>query len=490
MLPAAYAQLSVRRVRQRGVLRQHRAHAAIGLFRRRSRQEAAVASVVARHRGTVLPVLAADPDACRRALRQSLLAVACGIGLVVICAQRGADRLRTRLRPSICRSPAPGNCWQAQHSPAAGVRLGQTAIGEQLARRPSASCWSRSPPSSSIPAARFRAGGPSCRLLGGALLLSAPQAWGCRHVLASPAMVWIGLISYPLYLWHWPLLVFFALIKFAPLTLLERGLIVGLSIALAWATYRFVEIPFRFGRPSPARLLSLGGGMALIAVAGAVVVENRGFDFRLPDEIRGMTEVATQSSKWRVHQCLIDLSRETSFADDCVDRGRRPLILLWGDLDRGRPDARLAQGPGKPRLRHRAVYLELLHPGAQHRCGGHAELPRHQRQGVVARPRTQARYRAAAFDLGPLSRRRGRYRGGAEAADQCPRRRAGFGAVVETRAAERGAALFHAASSSDSAAVRPRRSRRVGCEIARQARAVPAPNSFRCGTPCATPTAA
>jgi peptidoglycan/LPS O-acetylase OafA/YrhL len=182
-------------------------------------------------------------------------------------------------------------------------------------------------------------------VLGGALLLSAPHAWGCRHVLANPVMVWIGLISYPLYLWHWPLLVFLALIKFAPLTLLERGLIVGLSIALAWATYRFVEIPFRFGRPSPAKLLGLGGGMALIALAGAVVVENGGFDFRLPDEIRGMTQVTTQSSQWRVHQCLIDLSRETSFADSCVDRGRRPLILVWGDSTAGAlmPGLRKAQ---------------------------------------------------------------------------------------------------------------------------------------------------
>jgi peptidoglycan/LPS O-acetylase OafA/YrhL len=182
-------------------------------------------------------------------------------------------------------------------------------------------------------------------VLGGALLLSAPAAWGCRHVLASPAMVFIGLISYPLYLWHWPLLVFFALIKFAAPTLLERGLIVGLSFVLAWATYRFVEIPFRFGRPSPARLPSLGGGMALIALAGVIVVENRGFEFRLPDEIRGMTAVTTQSSQWRIHACLIDLSREMSFADDCVDRGRRPLILLWGDSTAGAlmPGLRKAQ---------------------------------------------------------------------------------------------------------------------------------------------------
>jgi peptidoglycan/LPS O-acetylase OafA/YrhL len=180
---------------------------------------------------------------------------------------------------------------------------------------------------------------------GAALLLSAPAAWGARHLLASKAMVRIGLISYPLYLWHWPLLVFFAIIKFAPLTLLERGLIVGLSFALAALTYRYIEIPFRFGRPSPRKIFSLGAAMVLVAVAGGVIVQGHGFDFRLPPEIRDMAEVPTQSSKWRVDECLLDLSHETSFADACVDRGRRPLILVWGDSTAGAllPGLRKAQ---------------------------------------------------------------------------------------------------------------------------------------------------
>jgi len=276
-------------------------------------------------------------------LRQNLLAVACVIGLVSFAlnvALIGSDPVATFYLPftrawELLAGAALACGWiRLDHGAIAsnwraGLGVLLVAIAAAILDTGSAfpGWWAVMP------------------VLGGALLLSAPQAWGCRHVLASPAMVWIGLISYPLYLWHWPLLVFFALIKFAPLTLLERGLIVALSFALAWATYRFVEIPFRFGRPSPARLLSLSGAMVLIAVAGAVVVENRGFDFRLPDEIRGMTEVATQSSKWRVHQCLIDLSREMSFADDCVDRGRRPLILIWGDSTAGAlmPGLRKAQ---------------------------------------------------------------------------------------------------------------------------------------------------
>ena len=44
-----------------------------------------------------------------------------------------------------------------------------------------------------------------------------------------------------------------------------------------------------------------------------------------------MANVPTQDARWRFHQCLLDLSRETAFADDCVDSGRRPLVMVWGD---------------------------------------------------------------------------------------------------------------------------------------------------------------
>ncbi len=180
---------------------------------------------------------------------------------------------------------------------------------------------------------------------GSALLLSAPAAWVNRIVLAIPPLVWIGLISYPLYLWHWPLLVFGEMIKFRPLTLLERDLILLASTLLAWATYRFVEIPFRFGLPSRRKMFSLGAGMAMVAVAGMAVIWGRGFDFRLPPEIRAMASVQTESFKWRVHECLLDLSKETDFADSCVERDRRPLVLIWGNSTAGAllPGLRKAQ---------------------------------------------------------------------------------------------------------------------------------------------------
>jgi hypothetical protein len=75
--------------------------------------------------------------------------------------------------------------------------------------------------------------------------------------------------------------------------------------------------------------------MAAVACAGVIVYAGRGFDIRLPPEIRAMADVPEQAEQWRVNECLIDLARQTSFAKECVERDRRPLLLLWGDSTAG-----------------------------------------------------------------------------------------------------------------------------------------------------------
>jgi hypothetical protein len=148
-------------------------------------------------------------------------------------------------------------------------------------------------------------------------------------------MVWIGLISYPLYLWHWPLLVLFAIVKFEPLTLVDRELILLASVVLSWSTYVVVEKPLRFGGRRQLKAVGLGAAMAAVALAGVIVYSGRGFEFRLPPEIRAMADVPEQTAQWRASKCLIDLSRQTNFAEECVERNRRPLLLLWGDSTAG-----------------------------------------------------------------------------------------------------------------------------------------------------------
>jgi hypothetical protein len=58
-----------------------------------------------------------------------------------------------------------------------------------------------------------------------------------------------------------------------------------------------------------------------------------------------MANVPTQASQWRVQECLLDLSHQSAFADSCVDRDRRPLVLVWGDSTAGAlmPGLRKAQ---------------------------------------------------------------------------------------------------------------------------------------------------
>jgi peptidoglycan/LPS O-acetylase OafA/YrhL len=82
--------------------------------------------------------------------------------------------------------------------------------------------------------------------LGATLLIAAgSQTWINRRLLSNPLFVWIGLISFPLYLWHWPLLIFARIIKGGPPSRDTSIIIVLASIALAWLTYSFIEKKIR-----------------------------------------------------------------------------------------------------------------------------------------------------------------------------------------------------------------------------------------------------
>jgi peptidoglycan/LPS O-acetylase OafA/YrhL len=66
-----------------------------------------------------------------------------------------------------------------------------------------------------------------------------------RFILSNRLLVWIGRISYPLYLWHWPVLVFAKITAGRNLYVRERILLIVLAVVLADLTYRLVETPVR-----------------------------------------------------------------------------------------------------------------------------------------------------------------------------------------------------------------------------------------------------
>ncbi|MDM0060498.1 acyltransferase family protein [Variovorax sp. J22G21] len=89
-----------------------------------------------------------------------------------------------------------------------------------------------------------------------------PQAWLNRHVLGSKPLVWVGLISYPLYLWHWPLLAFARIFEGKTPSDAVRAAAMVAAIVLAWLTWRFVE---RYTRQTTRRPVMVGLAASLVA---------------------------------------------------------------------------------------------------------------------------------------------------------------------------------------------------------------------------------
>ncbi|MET9284472.1 acyltransferase family protein [Nocardia beijingensis] len=122
------------------------------------------------------------------------------------------------------------------------------------------------------PAALVPVGATAALIVAGGNLTAARQPLPNR-LLGAPAAVRLGELSYALYLWHWPILIFVLARTGAATAGLGVGLgVIGASLVLAYLTNRFVEEPLRMrsGRPapqSPARAIRTGRVVAALGVA-------------------------------------------------------------------------------------------------------------------------------------------------------------------------------------------------------------------------------
>jgi peptidoglycan/LPS O-acetylase OafA/YrhL len=153
--------------------------------------------------------------------------------------------------------------------------------------------------------------------------------------LAVRPAVYIGLISYPLYLWHFPAIGLVRYVSLGPPSGRAMAVAVGISFVLAALSYELLEKPIRkAGRErAPRYVLPVGlGAMATIGVFAIAVYVGRGFEFRIPSQQAAIAFGLTDHSV-TAQSCMNRKPEDVEQGRICILGGGEasPNTLVWGD---------------------------------------------------------------------------------------------------------------------------------------------------------------
>jgi hypothetical protein len=166
---------------------------------------------------------------------------------------------------------------------------------------------------------------------------SGKESLGGRIIGASVIVTFLGDISYSLYLWHWPFLVFGRYFFAAPLTAPQAAVLILASIAAASLSWKFIERPFLAWRASPAAVLGLGASMmaAGTAAAGVLALSN-GLPSRFSPETLRLLASADDKNP-RLAECHNSEIREIPYDRNCIfgDTKAPPTAAVWADSHGG-----------------------------------------------------------------------------------------------------------------------------------------------------------
>jgi peptidoglycan/LPS O-acetylase OafA/YrhL len=186
-------------------------------------------------------------------------------GVVAVVARRGVDGARRESRWAALRRLGRRHWAPPAREAGAAVGLALIGVAVMVVDR----------------AAAFPGWWALLPTLGTALLLlGRGETRIHRWLLANRPMVGIGLVSYPLYLWHWPLLSFPRVVEAQVPPLAVRLLAIAVAFGLAVATWRWIERPFRRGSAARWKVVTLVTAMTVAGVAGRVTASNHGLPMR------------------------------------------------------------------------------------------------------------------------------------------------------------------------------------------------------------------
>jgi len=166
----------------------------------------------------------------------------------------------------------------------------------------------------------------------GLVIFAGVESWWNRRVLANRVFVAVGLISFPLYLWHWPLLSFAHVVLGGIPPAWIRGSIVVASLVLAWLTFRFVERPLRYGG-GKGKTFALVASMLVIVAFGAAVFSGNGLPNRSIEVAQEEANLQMVGPTWKYtkNDLCVSLYPDTFRYFCSQEREGAPTLILMGN---------------------------------------------------------------------------------------------------------------------------------------------------------------
>jgi peptidoglycan/LPS O-acetylase OafA/YrhL len=169
--------------------------------------------------------------------------------------------------------------------------------------------------------------------VGAALLILVGPKTLINQFLSYRALVWFGLISFPLYLWHWPLLSFARIIYSQTPPIDVRIFLLVLSIGFAWLTYRLIEKPIRQNILNRKIFWALVITVLSVGISGHLINKSKGIPSRqfglLNADPKSLTMGADRLRL--VRECAISEDNKKIFQTCWTDPKGRPRLAVIGD---------------------------------------------------------------------------------------------------------------------------------------------------------------
>ena len=154
-----------------------------------------------------------------------------------------------------------------------------------------------------------------------------------RRALAWKPLVFIGTVSYPIYLVHWPLNVFAAYL-IRPYSGTLRVLMFGMSIGIAIVIYYFIEIPIRSKnvfRRQGALLAAYASGLCLTVLAAELIISSGGLPLRYPPAVARMASYVNDKTALLLECEAPNGVIVTGSPCSLGITGNQPSWLIYGD---------------------------------------------------------------------------------------------------------------------------------------------------------------